>query len=90
MTIFYQSPATVTQFASGESRYSRDRPRLSDSNSHFSTGYGQISSVDSSLADPHSASLRDGQQFDLTFHRNPFLYPLHGHEAFEEFLRPKG
>lgn len=40
--------------------------------------------------DDLNAALRDGQQFDLTFHRNPFLLPLHGHEPFEEFLRPKG
>ncbi len=36
------------------------------------------------------AALRDGQQFDLTFHRNPFLDSLHGYPPFEEFLRPKG
>jgi tetratricopeptide (TPR) repeat protein/TolB-like protein len=35
-------------------------------------------------------ALRDGQQFDLTFHRNPFLVSLHGYPPFEELLRPKG
>ncbi len=37
-----------------------------------------------------NTALQQGQQFDLTFHRNPFLYPLHGYKPFEEFLRPKG
>ena len=36
------------------------------------------------------ATLRAGFQFNLTFHRNPFLDPLRGFEPFEEFLRPKG
>jgi len=35
------------------------------------------------------AALRAGFQFNLTFHRNPFLDPLRGYEPFEEFLRPK-
>jgi predicted Zn-dependent protease len=35
-------------------------------------------------------ALRDGQQFDLTFHRNPFLVSLHGYPPFEELLLPKG
>jgi tetratricopeptide (TPR) repeat protein len=37
----------------------------------------------------HSA-LRAGFKFGLVFHRTPFLEPLRGNEAFEEFLRPKG
>ena len=35
-------------------------------------------------------ALRAGFKFSLTFHRNQFLEPLWGTEAFEEFLRPKG
>ncbi len=36
------------------------------------------------------AALDAGFQFNLTFHRNPWLDSLHGYEPFEEFLRPKG
>jgi tetratricopeptide (TPR) repeat protein len=36
------------------------------------------------------AALRAGHQFNLSFHRNPFLDPLRGFEPFEEFLRPNG
>jgi tetratricopeptide (TPR) repeat protein len=36
------------------------------------------------------AALRDGFRFGPVFHRTPFLEPLHDHEGFKEFLRPKG
>jgi predicted Zn-dependent protease len=36
------------------------------------------------------AMMRAGFQYNLTFHRNPWLDNLHGYEPFEEFLRPKG
>jgi hypothetical protein len=36
------------------------------------------------------AALKAGARFSPEFHRDPFLDPLRGFEAFEDFMEPKG